>query len=429
MAQFTISSQQTPKEIRWKSHGSDLLMGGTLAADNGTTGFATVAAGTILGRITSNGKLRPCAKQSISNTGSSNTPQMTNADNFFVSDTVRVVAGTGTLGTATLDADGAGNLIEATGVAYDGVAHTTQLVDPGVSNSPLSVDVDVSAAGVAAIVANLARGPSTLTIVASGSGDRIDVEGRDGLLHTIQLLDPSATDQALAVTVTYAESGLAAIVVSLATDGGGSITSTVTQVIAALNGEESGSLVFAELRSGDTGSNTAIAVAGAPLVIGAITSTVNQVITALQNSEDAAEFVDYALADGDSGAGTAVAVGATPLAGGVVAGATKATGRSVTAVDKSSTPNTVTFDGAAVVLASGDYIEVYDGSQTPVGILERGVSTLDLERTRQAGAATYSDVEVVYGVHGMFKTSELVGLDSLISTALGATNDGTRYYL
>lgn len=115
----------------------------------------------------------------------------------------------------------------------------------------------------------------TLTIDADGAGATLVVTGRnvDNKAHTVALVNPAANSQPLSQTVTFnAATGVAAIVISLATDGGGSITSTVENVRDELNRGVAGTLVSAAYGTA-TGAETAVAVGAAPLASLTATAT------------------------------------------------------------------------------------------------------------------------------------------------------------
>lgn len=85
--------------------------------------------------------------------------------------------------------------------------------------------------------------------------------GTDGEDIKVQLLDPSANDQALAVSVSGDT-----IVVSLATGGAGAITSTAAEVIAAVNAHlVAKTLVTAANTGASTGAGVVAAVAATAL--------------------------------------------------------------------------------------------------------------------------------------------------------------------
>jgi hypothetical protein len=85
-------------------------------------------------------------------------------------------------------------------------------------------------------------------VVARATGDQSAV--------TIALVDPSANDADLGVEVTGTD-----IVVNLATDGSGAITSTADEVIAAINAHATAKhLVFAQRAPGDDGTGVVTAL-------------------------------------------------------------------------------------------------------------------------------------------------------------------------
>ncbi len=96
------------------------------------------------------------------------------------------------------------------------------------------------------------------------------VDGASGNLITIRLLDPSAINQSLSVTVTGT-----AITVHLATDGSGVITSTPTLIKAAVNASVASMLLLIPVTG--SGSSAVTALAATPLATGrdggTITST------------------------------------------------------------------------------------------------------------------------------------------------------------
>jgi hypothetical protein len=204
------------------------------------------------------------------------------------------------------------------------------------------------------------------SIDASGSGDTIlatALEAGDSRIRVI-LTDPSATNQALNVVISDSGTNLD-IDVLLATDGGGAITSTVQDVIDALN-DEAGYLVFAELTAG-------------------------------------------------SGAATAIAVTATALEGGYLQGEAILSGVDVTDVDKASTPNTVTISGSAVDLPAGVVFMLE--AMTParlVGILEQQPVTTQLVDGAVAGKVN----SVSLAIMGSAIKARLTGYDDTLERYL-----------
>lgn len=311
---YTVTSAVTPKKIRATVFGTDTRQPGTIVSGNGTTDFGLIAAGMLLGKITSSGKLRPVGKDVITGTVSSDTElPVTSGQTFYVGDSVTVTSTLGVAGTKTITAS------------------------------------------------------SGVTVTATG-------RNLDGLAHTITLIDPSANDQLLYQVVDFnASTGVAAIKIYLATGSGGAITSTVTQVIAEINRGVSGTLVTAVLAGG-------------------------------------------------SGSATAIAVAAQTLAGGIATGAAISSSNVVTAVDRVGLTVTVTSSLSAV---SGDIVRLADGSQTAIGILEEGVTTLDSVQTAATGTPTYADQACTWSYRGDFYQAQLVGYTSATATDLAAYDAGS----
>lgn len=195
----------------------------------------------------------------------------------------------------------------------------------------------------------------------------------------VQQVDPGGVSQPLVVTVdddgTWVD-----VVVSLETDGGSAIVSTVAEVVAALNADPSFSLLFAEL--------------------------------------------------GTTGAETAIATSPQELDGGALAGEKLVDDRNVTDVDKTSDPNVITFDGAAVDVPAGAVIKLHalTSSLLITGILEDQIDTA----RRRAGETVARDARVTVAVAGTIRTSEVTGWDDALAPYLaggevssGALGQGT----
>lgn len=89
---------------------------------------------------------------------------------------------------------------------------------------------------------------------------------------TIALVDPSENDAALSIEVTGED-----IVVNLATGPAGAITTTATQLVAALNStEDSHVLVHAELAPGNSGAGIVTALSEQPVgnIVGTLDATI-----------------------------------------------------------------------------------------------------------------------------------------------------------
>lgn len=104
---------------------------------------------------------------------------------------------------------------------------------------------------------NLAGNHNDLTFIAVAGGDA-------GENITIAYVDPSGNDQPLGIVVTDL-----AIVVNLATDSGGSITSTAQEIMDAVNEDEDASaLVTASLKVTNDGTGVVIAMSPTNLTSG-----------------------------------------------------------------------------------------------------------------------------------------------------------------
>ncbi|MBN8524984.1 MAG: hypothetical protein J0M02_06600 [Planctomycetes bacterium] len=96
-----------------------------------------------------------------------------------------------------------------------------------------------------------------VTTAMAGADNDITLTARSHKAATITLVDPPGNNAALAVSVTGTD-----ITVSLATDGSSAITTTATQLVAAINASTVASaLVKAEVKSGDSGAGVVTALA------------------------------------------------------------------------------------------------------------------------------------------------------------------------
>jgi hypothetical protein len=150
----------------------------------------------------------------------------------------------------------------------------------------------------------------TFTAGASGAEIKAVAKNPGDTRMRITLIDPGAASQPLTVVVADDGTNLD-VSVYLATDGGSVITSTVQDVIDALNNGATFALLFATLDSG-------------------------------------------------AGGELAIAVSAQALTGGFLEGEVIVDGRNVTDVDKTSSPNTVTFDGATVDVPATAVLKLAD---------------------------------------------------------------------
>lgn len=63
---YSVSSEQTGRQIRASEYASQYKTSITIVKDNGTTGFGEILAGTPMGKVTASGKFRPCGKAVVS---------------------------------------------------------------------------------------------------------------------------------------------------------------------------------------------------------------------------------------------------------------------------------------------------------------------------------------------------------------------------
>lgn len=252
---------------------------------------------------------------------------------------------------------------------------------PGVRPLPLQTIEDAIVSGNVANVADAANfylldtidivagvdSFDEVTFVAGASGAEIkvtaDAPGNSRL--RVDLVDPGGATQPLTVTVVDDGTNIT-VTVSLATDGGSVITSTVTDVIDILNTGASAGLLEAALDSG-------------------------------------------------LGAELAVDVGPSALAGGALVGEVLVNARQlVTPPVKTSTPNTITFDGAAVDVPAGAVIQHGNLDGYPellAGILEDQVDTA----YRRAGETVAKDWRVTVAIAGTISVSQVTGWDDALT--------------
>jgi len=267
------------------------------------TVYGEILAGTLLSK--DGDEVRPMGLQALSSgIAAANQAEMADASGFYVGDVVDLVAAVDSADTMTIDADGAGGTLDATALEPGDTRIRVELSDPRGATQPLVVTVS-----------------------------------DDGTNHD--------TD------------------VSLETDGGSAIVSTVAEVIAAIN-DAAGWLVYAELNAA-TGPETCIAVAQAARARGFLRGE--------------------AIGDGRNG----------------------------TVVDKTPTPNTVDFDGAAVTVDSGTILMLEDLTPTDIGgLLERQVNTATLV----SGALTGVAQQCEYAIGGYTDAAQVAGYDATLKRYL-----------
>lgn len=363
-----------------------------LAQGNGTTNFGKVLAGTTIGLVTATDKGRPCGQTKADQAQSGVTEiDVDDATNFFVGDTINCTSLLGVAGAVTIDADGAGtgNLV-LTSKSNDGLAHRIILADVG---GVLGTVAPVVTAGAVTI---------TFTSILE-----------DGLNHDVILLDPAGNTQPLFGKSVITAGGVETVTISLATDGGGAITSTVNQVIAEFNAT---SQTMRAVLTAAGGGDTVIALASTALVGevagevvlnasssiastgietltinlghsgGAVTSLVSAVLGLINAS--AVKFT-AAYEAGAVGTNLAVAVASTPLAGGVALGASILSAQAITAVDKTSAQHTITT-AANVTVADDDPISLSNGADTCIGLTDVDYTTFT-GHADEDGAVVYAD--------------------------------------
>lgn len=199
-----------------------------------------------------------------------------------------------------------------------------QLKNPGVINSPLSVEIDeetiivnLETDGTAAVAASL-----EIDNAAPDANSKVTVTAKEagviGNSIKVQFLDPSSPNQSLSISISGDT-----IVVSLATGAdAGPITSTAKSVADAINAHLIAKQLVTAAYSG-TGLTVIEAHAAAPLANGAdeiagdIVSTVTEVVEAINDHFDVSQLIEAeATGDGDPDTTAAIAVAATPLADG-----------------------------------------------------------------------------------------------------------------
>lgn len=217
-----------------------------------------------------------------------------------------------------------GILVTAVEPGVDGNDLKVQLKNPGVINSPLSVEIDeetiivnLETDGTAAVASKL-----EIDNAAPDANSKVIVTAKEagviGNSIKVQFLDPSSPNQSLSISISGDT-----IVVSLATGAdAGPITSTAKSVADAINAHLIAKQLVTAAYSG-TGLTVIEAHAAAPLANGAdeiagdIVSTVTEVVEAINDHFDVSQLIEAeATGDGDPDTTAAIAVAATPLADG-----------------------------------------------------------------------------------------------------------------
>lgn len=291
-------------ETPWRelpAAGREWVRAGMCAGGNGTTTFGLILGGALMTKD-GNSKYRPLGVQGLIDAiAAANLGKVTDSSGFYVGDEIDIFAGADAFASAEWD-----------------------------------VTPDPSAILVTALVAG------------AEPGNRIDVK----------ITDPSGNNQPLAVTMTEDFTDLL-IDVSIETDGGGALISTLAEVIAAINDAAGAAgLVKAELGSGANGAHIVSA-----------------------------------------------AVVAQSLAGGHLIGDELVSNRTITLIDRTTTPHEITFDGAVVTQAVGDVLanavicygvsqhQVDTSEKIPGGVeaRDRGCSVSLMAAVESASLGGYDD--------------------------------------
>jgi hypothetical protein len=202
-------------------------------------------------------------------------------------------------------------------VGDEGNDITVAMVDPGAASQVLSVavvdtDITVNLATDAGTASSGTTGVEGNNNGLTWTAQEVGVQG-DNIV--IVLEDPDDINQVLAITVTGTT-----IVASLATDGAGAITTTATQLKAAIEADAGASALVAVDHTGGSTGAAAVTDEVEQLSGGvdpAISSTAAQVIAAVNGNVDASALVIASNTGASTGAGLVAAVAKTNLVGGV----------------------------------------------------------------------------------------------------------------
>lgn len=338
----------------------------------GSNAFGKVLEGMPMGVITATKKIRPCLNTVVDGDQSAVTEiDVDDATAAFIGDLIDIIS-QGKIGTKTFNANAVPETITLTGRNKDALAHSVQLVDPAAADQPMRAEV-TEAAGVRACKIYLETGGGavgTKVFEANAVPESITLTGllKDGLAHTVQLINPSANDAVLRVEATVA-AGVYTIKVYLATGGAGAITSTPADVCAALNAAVGHILVATY----DATTTSCTDVAAQALAGGSVSddlvSTPADVVAAIN-----AAMGDVLVATYSATTTPCTAVAAQALANGVAEDALVLDGVAITAVDKVSAQHTITT-GTTVNVQDGDILRLDNGAQTCLGLLTHDANT------------------------------------------------------
>jgi len=225
----------------------------------------------------------------------------------------------GAQGTYTTGSVPSNNSIDWSSV-YDGPAYL-RMVNPGPSAS-LAVrfsdnEMIVDLATDAGLAAWLVTGAVGASNAIRWTAQSVGVAGNS---ITIAQVDPGAPSQSFSIGVIGT-----AITVNLATDGGGTITTTAAMIIDAITNSSNpdynanaAALVTAANEGASSGAGLAGSVGATPLANGAdpaVTSSASDVVTLVNADQHAKLFISAAHTAGSSGAGLVAAVSSTLLTG------------------------------------------------------------------------------------------------------------------
>lgn len=196
------------------------------------------------------------------------------------------------------------------GITYSAAAYgeagnavSIELIDQGDVTAPLDITVTGSAISVelettASVAADLVdQGITYEAITPGAAGDNI----------TIELLDPSANDSPLSISVVGTD-----ISVSLATDSGGLITTDADELVAALNLDAPASALISASGSGSSPLNALVQTNLSGGADAAVVTDADALVAALQGDVSASALVSVS----GTGSSPLVALAETNLSGG-----------------------------------------------------------------------------------------------------------------
>jgi hypothetical protein len=198
--------------------------------------------------------------------------------------------------------------------------------EPSESSASSNIDVSVSGTDITVTLGMLADTAATLSTNLTGTNNDLTYTAKSfdpavGNDITIAYVDPAGNDQALSVGVSTH-----AITVNLATGSGGAITSTATQVAAAIAASgPANALVAVANKTGNDGTGVVTALGATNLAGGArgAANTATEVLTAVNADPEASDLVTVALKTSNDGTGRVIALSKTNLASGANSGSSE----------------------------------------------------------------------------------------------------------